>query len=247
EAGMGCPAPRAPADPDGAAAEAYASGSPVWREGGNIVATSAAVPVRSRSDSLGVLLLSGRPGRLFDRAALGSLTAAAGQIGRFCERVRQDDLLQARARQQAALAELSQRAVADSNTDALMARMVELVADTVGAEMTGVLRLLPDGASLALRAAAGWPDGVALGQKVGAGPDTQAGLTLLTNAPVLVQDVAAETRFSTIADQALGVVSSICVPVGGRRRPFGVLAVYSRTRRSFTGDDVFFLESAAGV
>lgn len=242
-----CPCP-----PDGAetpidplALQARTAGHAVWTEGGGDSPTVAVAPVRVGVEIVAVLHMTGRPRRRFNPGLLDVLEAAAAQVGQFLERVRAEEALQARARQQAALADLSQRAVADSNTDALMERMATLVAETVRADVAGVLRLLPDGANLALRG--GWPQGVLPSAKISAGPETQAGLTLLTNAPVAVEEFAAETRFSTVHEREWGAVSSLSVPVGGRRRPFGVLAVYTRVRRSFTGDDIFFMESAAGV
>jgi PAS domain S-box-containing protein len=246
-AGLGCAPDPVSAPGEGPIAEAFATGVSVWQDATEATPTLAAIPICAGAEILGVVQMAGAGSRLFDPATLEVLEAAAEQIAQFCERVRQEELLQTRARQQAALAELSQRAVADSNIDALMARMVDLAADTLQADMAAVLRLLPDGATLAVRAAAGWPEETPCGQRVSAGPETQAGLTLLTNAPVVVEDMALETRFATDVERELGIVSSISVPVGGRRRPFGVLVVHCRTRRRFTGDDVFFLESAASV
>lgn len=247
EVAAGCPLPAAGTDApvDPAALRAWTDGRAVWTDGVGDRPTVAVAPVRAGTEVVAVLHVTGRASRHFNPALLDVLSAAAAQVGQFIERVRAEQALQARARQQAALADLSQRAVADSNTDALMERMAALVAETVQVDLAGVLRLLPDGASLALRAS--WPQAALGSVKVSAGPETQAGLTLLTNAPVAVDDLAAEQRFSTTYERGLGVVSSLSVPVGGRRRPFGVLVAYSSTRRTFSGDDIFFMESAAGV
>jgi light-regulated signal transduction histidine kinase (bacteriophytochrome) len=71
---------------------------------------------------------------------------------------------------------------------------------------------------------------------------------LLSDEPVLVDDLQAETRFTPTAlllDS--GVVSSVSVRVGPREKPFGVLGAHARRRRRFSNDHVRFLEAVAGI
>ena len=44
-----------------------------------------------------------------------------------------------------------------------------------------------------------------------------------------------------------GVVSGLSVLIHGHPKPFGVVAVHGRLRRSFTPDDVHFLQALANV
>jgi signal transduction histidine kinase len=84
--------------------------------------------------------------------------------------------------------------------------------------------------------------------KVGGGVDSQAGFTLRANGPVIVADVGIETRFrppALLLDH--GVVSGLTVIIAGRDRPFGVLGAHTTRRRTFTPEDVHFLQSAANV
>jgi PAS domain S-box-containing protein len=154
----------------------------------------------------------------------------------------------ARARQQAAIAQFGQQALASVNLGAVMDAAAALVAETLAIDYAAVLELLPDGERLVLRAGAGWEPGMVGHLIIGAGPDSQAGHTLHTGTPVIVEDVAAETRFSASpAPPALGVVTSVSVIIAGEAAPFGVLAGFCRRRRPFAVDDVHFLQAVAHI
>ena len=80
------------------------------------------------------------------------------------------------------------------------------------------------------------------------GRDSPAGYTLLAAEPVLVEDVAAETRFS--APDLLrehGIVSGISVVIPGSERPYGVLGAHASWRRTFSRDDVHFMQAIANL
>lgn len=80
---------------------------------------------------------------------------------------------------------------------------------------------------------------------------TQAGeceLALRTGAPVIVEDVATETRFATPAIVvASGVRSSLCVAIEGRDRPFGTIDVHAAEPRRFGDADARSLQAVANV
>ena len=159
-----------------------------------------------------------------------------------------EEELRARACQQAAVAHLGQRALAGIDLPALMDEAVSLVAGTLAAEYSKVLELLPDGSALLLRAGVGWKEGLIGRATVGAGTDSQAGYTLFSNEPVIVEDLYRETRFrGTPLLHDHGVVSGMSVIIGGRERPFGVLGAHTARRRMFTKDDVHFLQAIANV
>ncbi len=164
------------------------------------------------------------------------------------DRMRSEAELQGRARQQAAVATLGQRALAGAGLAALMDEAVVLVAQTLAVEFCKVLELMPGGAALRLRAGVGWHDGLVGHATVGSGIDSQAGYTLTSREPVIVEDLLTETRFS--GPQVLhdhGVVSGLSVIIPAGERPFGVLGAHSTRRRAFTQDDVNFLQAVANV
>jgi hypothetical protein len=62
-------------------------------------------------------------------------------------------------------------------------------------ELCEILELPPDGQALHLRAGEGWNPGAVGQATVEAGPNSQAGLTLLQEAPLIVTNLHAERRF----------------------------------------------------
>ena len=156
--------------------------------------------------------------------------------------------LHARARQQAAIAGLGHRALQTISLPVLLDAAVELVARTLNVEYSKVQELLPDSNVLILRAGVGWKDGLVGHATVEAGPESQAGYTLASERPVIVQDLREETRFIPSPLQAQhGIVSGLSVIIPGRDRWFGVLGAHTCETRTFTADDVNFLEAVANI
>lgn len=153
-----------------------------------------------------------------------------------------------RAVQQAAVAELGQHALADGDLSPLMSEAVTLIAQVLQVECCKVLELLPDARALILRVGVGWKEGYVGHATVDAGRDSHAGYTLLSNEPVVVEDLHTETRFSIPPLlREHGITSGISVIIGGRRRPFGILGAHTRRQRSFAADDIHFIQSVANV
>jgi PAS domain S-box-containing protein len=153
-----------------------------------------------------------------------------------------------RARQQAAIASLGHRALRGMELPGLLNEAVALVAETLNVEFSKVQELQPDGKSLLLRAGVGWKEELVGHATVDAGPESQAGYTLVSERPVIVRNLMEEKRFvpsPLLSDH--GALSGLTVIVSGRDRPFGVLGAHTRQARSFTADDVNFLESVANI
>lgn len=163
-------------------------------------------------------------------------------------RKRAERPVEARARQQALAAELGRQALGALDQEALMAEALKGLAAVLEAEYCAVLELLPDGRGMLLRAGVGWKEGSVGRVIVGTGSDSQAGFTLLSDAPVIVRDLRRETRFtgpSLLREH--GVVGGVSVIIPGRARPFGVLGVHSRRRRAFSPEGAVFLRTVANV
>jgi len=100
-----------------------------------------------------------------------------------------------------------------------------------------------------LVAGRGWMDHVPADEPtISCEPNAQAGYTLMSAAPVFVQDLRHEKRF---VPQPIhlqhGVVSSVSVAISDGEKPVGVLGAYALHRRTFTADDGDFLLSIAGL
>jgi PAS domain S-box-containing protein len=164
------------------------------------------------------------------------------------ERKRAEKEVETRAHQQAIIAELGLRALADDDLQAVMDAAVALVAQTLQVQYTKIVERLPGGEELLMRAGVGWKEGVVGNATEEAGLDSQAGYTLHSEEPVVMEDLSAEKRFRPSALlQEHGVVSGMSVVIHGRDGPFGVLGAHTQSRRSFSDDDVIFLQAAANV
>ncbi|MEA2135344.1 MAG: hypothetical protein QOC68_3253 [Solirubrobacteraceae bacterium] len=186
-----------------------------------------AVPVRSEDESIDSLLVVARD--------ISERTRTARQLAR-------------RARQQNAVAALGRFALGSHDLGELMTEAVRTATATLGVDVGRVLELDDAGARLSLVAAVGFPDG-SIGSRpmpLSVSESESAAHTLRTDEPTIVEDVATETRFEPSATlAALGVVSSLSVPIETHDQPFGVLNVNSLEPHAFTEDEVAFLTAVA--
>jgi PAS domain S-box-containing protein len=162
---------------------------------------------------------------------------------------RAEDQLNARARQQAAVADLGQRALAGAELPVLMDAAAAAVCRTLDVEHCSLFELLADSGTLRLAAGVGWRDGLVGTATMSAqAGDSQAGYALQASEPVIVADPRSETRFGVPALlRDHGVVSGVSVVIHGSRGPYGVLGAHTGRLRGFTRDDVHFLQSVANV
>lgn len=163
------------------------------------------------------------------------------------ERVVAQRELVVRARQQAAIAALGQKALIEPLLSTLMNDVVETVAHTLEVEFTSVLERLPEQRALSLKARFGWdlPVGTQLPEEPRA---SMMGHALSADVPVVMEQAEQEDRFE-VRDLFLGrgIVSGLCVVVPGPSGPYGVLCAHSKRARRFSQDDVHFCESIANV
>lgn len=164
------------------------------------------------------------------------------------ERRQAKELLALRARQQAVVADLGLLALAAPDLQPLFDQAVARVAETFGVEFCKVLELLPERNAVRLVAGVGWNAGLVGHATVGVDHDSQAGHTLLTKEPVIVEELRTDPRFNGPALlREHNVVSGLSVIIGHAEQPVGVLGVHSTRRRGFTPDDVSFLQAVANV
>ena len=150
--------------------------------------------------------------------------------------------------QQASVAQLGQQALAGTDLDTLMDTAVTAIVQTLAVEYCEVLELLPEGKELRLRAGIGWQPGLVGQLIVDASPNTQAGYSLRSREPVIVEDIRTEMRFSTpVLLHDRKVVSSISVIIQSSDSPYGVLGAHATQRRTFSPDEIYFIQSVANV
>jgi len=183
-----------------------------------------------------------------ERDAEGVAVRSVGTVQDVTEQRRMEQVLATQARQQTAVAELGQLALAGGGLAALFDQAVANVAATLGVDYCKVLELQPDGTSLLLRAGVGWQEGLVGTAVVAAGADSQAGFTLHSKQPVIVDDLQTEVRFrgAPLLHQH-GVRSGLNVVIGELDKPFGVLGAHTTRRREFSSDDISFLQAVANV
>ncbi|WP_224269203.1 ATP-binding protein [Haloprofundus salinisoli] len=155
--------------------------------------------------------------------------------------------LRQRVRQQEAVAELGQQALVTDDLDQLMHDASVAVAETLESDYCKVLELLP-GDEVFLRQGVGWQDGLVGNATVPTDRDSQAGYTLLSEEPVIVDDLRTEERFSgpdLLVDH--DVVSGISVIIGSFGDPWGILGTHTTAKRTFTEHDVNFVQNVANI
>jgi len=156
--------------------------------------------------------------------------------------------LRSRLEQQRAVAEFGQQAVRVSELAALLDEAVDLVAKTLDVEYSHVLESAPDGKTLAPRSVLGWNYANFGTETTDAGSNSQARYSLLSNAPVIVDDYKTETRFKVLPGVLeRGVQSGLTTMIGGRNRPYGVLGAHTTKLRKFTEDDANFMQAIANI
>ena len=156
--------------------------------------------------------------------------------------------LQVHASQQALVAELSQAALAGMDLNSLMSDAVRAIAQCLEVEYSKILELLPSGNELLLRSGVGWHSGLVGTVIVSAAENSQAGYTINSQEAVIVEDLTNETRFQ--GPQFLlehNVVSGLSVIIHGKERPFGILGAHTTKKRTFSRNDIYFLQAIANV
>ena len=208
-----------------------------------------AAPLVARDGrNLGVVQLSDRLEGEFDEEDESLLVQMARIASIAIDRIQTDRIRVERERQQAAAAWLGQRALTGMATEELLDEACQVVHDALELDLVKVLELNPDGVSLRLAAGLGWSEGLVKVASVPAERASQAGYTLWSATPVIVEDLATEERFSgpaLLTDH--GVVSGMSVIIPGQDGPFGVLGAHTRSRRTFTANDVDFLLTIANI
>lgn len=201
--------------------------------------------VRLRKDgqrvsvSLSVSPVRGKNGEIIGAAAIGRDLTGRKNV---------EAELRRRERQQAAVARLGIYAFENTDIQALMDEVAREVAAMLEVDYCKVLELQPDGKELLLKAGVGWKEGLVGTATISSGLSSQAGYTLRSDKPVIVEDLSTEKRFygsPLLIDNQIKSGLSVIIPC--HERPYGVLEAHTRERRVFTQDDIYFIQSVANL
>ncbi len=162
------------------------------------------------------------------------------------QRKRSEQEIRLRALQSATVAALGEEALSNPRLEDFMRKAAVLVAGNLKVKFCQVLESSPEqgGAPLAVASASADP---AAGHDA-VSWEALADCAIRAASPIIVEDFSTEKRFAVSpAIRERGITSGACVPVLGRERPFGALGVFTSARRTFTTEDVSFLQSVANV
>jgi len=152
------------------------------------------------------------------------------------------------AQQQAAVAALGRRALEGVDLQKLLDDGTRVVVQTLDADLAFLVGTAGEGRSLLIGTGTGWSTGAPGHKTLERDLNSLAGFTLRAGKPVTVEDLNTETRFTV--SQLLrehGAVAGVAVPVGAPGKQFGVLGAFDRELRRYSDDELYFLESVAGV
>jgi PAS domain S-box-containing protein len=156
--------------------------------------------------------------------------------------------LQWRLSQQEAITKLGASSLEGGGLAELMTQAAMIAAAGLKADFTGVLELDADGYNLTLTATSELDPSPLIGRKVPGGRNSLSGYTLFSSEPVISEDLLAETRFEPQPELlAYGARSGISVAIKSRGAALGVVAAFTRTRRTFSHDDINFMHAIANI
>jgi PAS domain S-box-containing protein len=179
--------------------------------------------------------------------ASGRPVKQIGIVQDITDRIEREEELRRTAVQQAVVANIGRIALAGASIEFLLRQTAMFIATVLDLDFSEVLQ--KQNGHLRLVAGEGWDEAAIGTTKVNIATRSQAAFTLDARSPVVVTDMAAETRF--IPSELVvrhGAMSGLTVAIEvGEGQVWGVLGGYSRSKCQFTTTDVDFLRSVAIV
>ncbi len=155
-------------------------------------------------------------------------------------RKRAERSLETRRRQQAAVAELGQFALAETDLGVVMNRATFLVFQTLAVDCCEVLEASSGGEEMVVLSGVGRTEPVALDLL-----REQARHSLQSSEPVIVEDFRLDGRFALPPPGELDALRGVSVAIRGQDGVFGALSAVSAN--AFSRDDIHFLHAIAHV
>ncbi|MEA3488847.1 MAG: PAS domain S-box protein [Candidatus Omnitrophota bacterium] len=164
------------------------------------------------------------------------------------ERKLSEEHLRIYAKRQEEAAKFGKVAMSDISIDELMDKAVILISRVLDMKYSKVLEHFPEEKKLFLKAGVGWKKGWVGHLTMPDGIRSQGGFSLLSDKPVISEDIANEKRFSPpplLTEH--NVASGLTVVIPGKERPYGILAAHTVKKRHFSNDDANFIQTIANV
>ena len=179
----------------------------------------------------------------------GAAVRMVGICHDVTERIKLQEELRSRAKQQEALAQLGERALVETDIETLLNDAVSTVAVTLAVDFVKVLELMPGDSDLLLRAGFGWKPDCVGSVVLSKERDDYARYILDAAVPVITADFASQAPFTTPLylhshDCVSGMSTIITGQDGGA---FGVLGACTNKRREFNERDSSFLVAVANL
>lgn len=152
--------------------------------------------------------------------------------------------------QRSKLADFGSFAFASINLDEILTEACKAACYALGQPgiKVKVLEHRPQLDDFLVRAGVNWPEGVVGKATIGADLDSPAGYALVSNGPVVSQDLDREDRFKIPAVlQDVGIESMVNVMISGRDAPFGVFEADGTSPAMFDEEDIDFLQSLSNL
>ena len=155
------------------------------------------------------------------------------------------ETLDRRARYNEAAAELGRIALVAADVGELGERLAEVVAQRLDADACTITEV--NGMELHSLAVFGEAPGRAQGERWTMRARSLAGLVFATDGPLVIEDLAESEIDASPQLLGSGMRSAMGVSVEGRDGPAGMVAVFSRSPRAWSGDESAFLHVVANV
>src|SRR2546425_281268 len=180
----------------------------------------------------GALSVFYRRQREFAATDVELLEAFGTQASAALENGRAFGQLAVKARHDEALHDFSQRLLGATGEEAIRQDALRLTRELLGADCVGLFVFDARAACLRLEAGLGWGSGPTGPLTLAASADSFTGYAFLHKAPMSVEDLSSEPRFTLPPDlMAHDIRAGIATPLGVREQPIGVLAAYYRAPR----------------
>jgi signal transduction histidine kinase len=130
----------------------------------------------------------------------------------------------------------------------LLKQAVAIISEMLVADCIWICELDAEGSSVVRQAGMGWKDGSLDLRSKTLEPTSLERFTLTTGAPVVVENLAAETKFvpsPLLSDHR--IVSGISIPIGAPGKSLGLIEVFARQLLVFSREDCLLLQQMANL